>query len=73
MNLEMFYPMNFFADLHSYGVLEQIQLCCPSDNFFNLDKSKMDSGRHLVILHLNHVSYCVITLFGVSNVRRIHL
>ena len=31
-NLEMFYPMNFFGDLYSHGVLEQIQLCCPSGN-----------------------------------------
>ena len=45
----MFYPMKFFVVLHSYGVLEQIQLCCSSGNFgqfFNLPKSKMNAGRH---------------------------
>ena len=47
-NLEMFCPMNFFGDLYSHGVLEQIQLGCPSGNlgqFFYLRKSKMNSGR----------------------------
>ena len=31
-NLEMFYPMNFFGDLYSHDVVEQIQRCCPSGN-----------------------------------------
>ena len=26
--LDMFYQVNFFDDLYSYGILEQIQLCC---------------------------------------------
>ena len=37
-NLEMFYPFNFFVDLHSYGVLEQIQLCSPNGNFGQLSR-----------------------------------
>ena len=72
----MFNPLNFFADLHSYGALEQIQLCCPNlVQFFNLHKSKTDSGRHLdnVTFEPLVLQYCVITLFLVYKVHRIHL
>ena len=68
-NLEMFYLMNSVVDLHSYGVLEQIQSCYPNGNlgrfFFNSHKSNMDSGRHLDNLTFESVSpeRCVIPLF----------
>ena len=78
MNLEMFYPMHFFVDLQSYGVLEQIKLCCANGNlgqFFNLHTSKMKSG-----CHINNFAFkplvlecCVIPSFGGTHMRRIHL
>ena len=71
-NLEMFYPMNFFGYVYSFGVLELIQFCCPSGNighFFNLLKSKMNSGRHLDYFTFEPlVLECVIPLFWGSKV-----
>ena len=66
-SLEMFYPMNFFVDLHSDGFLEQIQLCCPNAKlgiFFNLHKSKMNSGRHVdnVTFEPLVLEWCVMSL-----------
>ena len=71
-NLEMFYPMNCFGDLYSHGVLEQIQLCCPSGNLGH--KCKMNSVRHFDNFSFEPlVLECrVIPQYWGFKVRRIH-
>ena len=79
----MLYPTNFFLLIcthNYYGILQQIQLCCPNDNFWqflNLHKSKMKSAGHLynftlepLVLELRML--CNTSFLG-SKVRRIHL
>ena len=36
VNLELFVPINFLTDSYYHGDFEQIQLCCPTDNFEQL-------------------------------------
>ena len=67
MNLEMFYPMCFFADLMgSWNKFSFVAQAATLGNFFNFHKSKMDSGCHLdnVTFEPLVLQYCVITLFG---------